>query len=267
MITPTAVESIRRKFESLGARIRIALPGRLRVDVVRDRKGETFELDIPGDAVSAEVAAACPRSRHLVLQVRTPNGTRRPEVSRYVCGFDERHWFVAAVHASAGGIDGALQQLKPSQIRAQETLLGLRPAEARRRRNIVSVRQGEWFFVPAPEVVDVRPCMTYDVPLPLRSRGSKPHRVQFVMDLGMSENLSLWRTSSGRTVVLRYSEYLALIRLDPGSEHRYQYLSGLSGTYAKGWVRHPDHRTLHLAGWHRFMRNTERSHSSVAFSD
>jgi hypothetical protein len=40
--------------------------------------------------------------------------------------------------------------------------------------------------------------------------------------------------------------------------------------YAKGTVRHPDHATVHLAGWHRVLMNTEqgaRAMRIVAFLD
>jgi hypothetical protein len=40
--------------------------------------------------------------------------------------------------------------------------------------------------------------------------------------------------------------------------------------YAKGTVRHPDHATVHLAGWHRVLMNTEqqaRAMRHVVFID
>jgi hypothetical protein len=40
--------------------------------------------------------------------------------------------------------------------------------------------------------------------------------------------------------------------------------------YAKGAVRHPDHATIRLAGWHRVLMNTERGARAmrhVAFID
>jgi hypothetical protein len=40
--------------------------------------------------------------------------------------------------------------------------------------------------------------------------------------------------------------------------------------YAKGAVRHPDHATIRLVGWHRVLMNTEqgaRAMRHVAFID
>ena len=43
-----------------------------------------------------------------------------------------------------------------------------------------------------------------------------------------------------------------------------------AGLYAKGSVRHPDHNTIVLHGWHRVLMNTEQSARAmrhVAFLD
>jgi hypothetical protein len=42
------------------------------------------------------------------------------------------------------------------------------------------------------------------------------------------------------------------------------------GVYVKGRIRHPDHATIFLNGWHRVLMNTERQSKAmknVAFLD
>jgi hypothetical protein len=43
-----------------------------------------------------------------------------------------------------------------------------------------------------------------------------------------------------------------------------------SGVYVRGRVSHPDHRTIHLNGWHQVVMNTETqapAMRNVAFLD
>ena len=72
------------------------------------------------------------------------------EKSRFLCGHDERHWFVAAIPETTpvSTVEDAKLALRPAVL-----LRG--PASARKRlnarRSVDSIRQGEWFFVPAPD--------------------------------------------------------------------------------------------------------------------
>ena len=150
-----------RQFDRIGARVRFVPPLRGFALDVRD---ECFEIARPPHVV-ARVVAAEPASRHLLLLAE--GGASR---DRFVCGHDERHWFVAAVPGAPATVAAALQALKPG-----------------------AVRQAEGFFVPAPEAC----------PDPWLVLRREPH------------------------------------------------------VYARGRVRHPDHATIRLDGWHRVFMNTE----------
>src|SRR5438874_10650679 len=74
--------------------------------------------------------------------------------SKFLCGHGERHWFVAAVPESARGVSGvveAMRALQPDGVR--DAVAQTRPKDPLRRKNAAYVRQGEWFFVPAPDLV------------------------------------------------------------------------------------------------------------------
>ena len=102
---------IKTKFAKLGARARIRpvvqnrwrlSSGRVVIDVQRDRHGEYFDIQAD-DAADVEVLDVQSKDRHLLLMVRQPN--QRPgspdTKAKFLCGHDERHWFVAGVPEKA----------------------------------------------------------------------------------------------------------------------------------------------------------------------
>ena len=111
-----------------------------------DRNGEFFEVArSPG--TNPEVA---------VLDVQAPTGTcsfwseRAARSRKFLCGHDERHWFVAAIPESApvGTVLQAKEALKPPDVRVAQAREGLGAKSRNRRKNTAYLRQGEWFFLP-----------------------------------------------------------------------------------------------------------------------
>src|SRR4051812_15315887 len=95
-------EILERHFAAMGAHLKIAeepwrgeptigLWGDYFVIGFRRGEGET----------SLEVIDVRPRDRHLLLLARVAG-----EKSKFLCGHDERHWFVAAVPEAARGVTG-----------------------------------------------------------------------------------------------------------------------------------------------------------------
>jgi hypothetical protein len=100
---------IHTQFGRIGARVDILPPprsGRVTVDIA----GDVFQL-AKERSVVARVLHAAPAARHLLLL--TDDGDRK---DRYVCGHDERHWFVAAVPGTPITVPEALEQLKPRAV-------------------------------------------------------------------------------------------------------------------------------------------------------
>jgi hypothetical protein len=113
-------------------------------------------------------------------------------------------------------------------------------------------------------------CALTDVTLVLfdepvsRGRG-KPHVVQFAYRRG-GEVVWVSRLKSGTTSDAQYR------RLTHRERRRGQWSSMVRDPelFAKGAIRHPDHATLILRGWHRVAMNTEqaaRAMRHVAFLD
>src|SRR5918994_5564498 len=99
-------EMLERRFATVGARLKVAegpWRGEPRIDIRTDARGEYFDLRFAGGdrGVDLEVVDVQPRDRHLLLLARVDG-----EKSKFLCGHDERHWFVAEVPEEAPGLTG-----------------------------------------------------------------------------------------------------------------------------------------------------------------
>jgi hypothetical protein len=257
-------ETLERRFAAIGARVKVAegpWRGEPRIDIRTDGRGEYFDLRFAGGerAVELEVVDVLPRDRHLLLLARVGE-----EKSKFLCGHDERHWFVAAVPEAARGVSGvttAKAALQPQAVR--EVIERTRPKDPFRRRNTAYVRQGEWFFVPATAIDPPDVFVLRDEPL-TRGRGTA-HVMQFAYRRGGDVVYVNGRHPTG----ISEARYL---RLTPKQRRSGGWARMVRDpeVYAKGAVRHPDHATIHLAGWHRVLMNTEqgaRAMRHVAFID
>ncbi len=252
----------------MGARVRFEAAranNPIRLDIEVDRNGEIFKIEaLPETEIM--VSAAAPKDRHLVLLARLPAGDRTEKPLKFLCGHDERHWFVAALPGGvAGTVSAARQALKPASIRGLETTVGMKASARLRRHNPVSVRQGEWFFIPSPDVRVDELLVLKNEPIS-RGAGSKPHRVQF---LYRETGETVW-VSRSSSQVLSEREYARLVKQNPKEKRKFQVSRRVTSVYAKGWVRHPDHATVILRDWHRVELNTEGRApgvSRVAFLD
>jgi len=244
---------IRRHFESIGARVRfrylkpeVLWWGRrdyhgLSIDIVRDGRGSCFEIALADDAPDLEVLQSRPRERHLLLFARDGN--------RFLCGHDERDWFVAAVPERVSTVRQARQALIPSSLR--EAANALPPSVTARRRNRLFRRQGEWFFVPVDRQFPAS-LIHRNEPIQ-RTPQSKPHVCEELYREG-GETVYVFGTT-----VLTQQEYRDRIDADPKfakRSHRTRIRN--PRIFARGAVRHPDHSTLHLATWHRVLLSGER---------
>jgi hypothetical protein len=101
-----STEVLERRFARIGARLKVEerpWTGEPRIDVRHDRQGEYFELRFEDGEreVDVEVVDARRDDRHLLLLIRDGD-----EKSKFLCGHDEPHWFVAAIPEDARGVSG-----------------------------------------------------------------------------------------------------------------------------------------------------------------
>ena len=186
-----------------------------------------------------------PRSHHLVLMVRDGS-----EKHKFLLGRDERHWFAAAVPGDAvRDVRTAIASLRPTEIEGRE-----------------AIRQGEWFFVPEPGVNDKDAVILRNEPLS-RGGGSKPHVCAQTMRRGGEAVMVCSRYPTGVGI----GEYQKLIARNPEArQFGWSRMVRDAEVYARGEVRHRDHKTIDLWCWHRVFMNRERfaKHApQIAFLD
>ena len=245
----TTTEYLCRHFSRMGARLKVQAPGvrqgeKVRIDVGRDRDGEFFDVRCH-DGIIPEILDVRPASRHLVLMVRDGD-----DKNKFLLGRDERHWFAAAVPGDGvHDVRTAIASLRPTEVEGRE-----------------AIRQGEWFFVPAPEVHEDARVIYRNEPLS-RGVGSKPH----ICEQMMRSSGTAVMVSSAYPTGLTEPEYNRLIDTDPNARRMsWRRMVRDAQVYARGDVRHRDHKTIHLDGWHRVYMNRERfaKHArQIAFLD
>ena len=264
------------KFEKMGARAKLApeLPAdRVRIDIRRDARGEYFEVACrPG--VTVDALDVRRRDRHLLLAARDTDAVGLPVGAgqRFLCGHDERAWFVAAVPEGrpASNVAQAMDALKPWAVQAALGRFGVRHADRNRRRTAAFVRQGEWFFVPGPRwFAPPRPeLVRRDEPL-VRTGGrpgGKPHVAEFAY----RENGELVYLNAQTQQAVSEPQYRRLVREKPGRAANFVQQRRNMTVMVRGRVRHPDHATIVLDGWHQVFMNTENRSQAmqyVAFVD
>src|ERR1041385_6203519 len=128
-----------KKFELMGARVQIShfQAGRFdserdRIDIKSDRNGEYFDIRIAEvDQVDYEVIDVRPDVRHLLLMARREFGK-----FKFLCGHDERHWFVCAVPGdSVSNVVNAMEALQPREVKRVVNRRVKRVKDRLRRRN------------------------------------------------------------------------------------------------------------------------------------
>src|SRR2546421_3504284 len=116
----------------------------LRIDILRDQSGEYFDIQrLSG--VRLDVADVRPEDRHLVLSARDVRGDQA--MSTFLCGHDERAWFVAAIpeEAKARTVQEAKDALKPQEVWTAIEEFQVPMEERDERHTEAFVRQGERF--------------------------------------------------------------------------------------------------------------------------
>jgi len=185
--------------------------------------------------------------------------------STFLCGHDEKAWFVAAIPETAGASDvqAAKDALKPAAVWEEIRRRGVPLSQRDSRRTAAFVRQGEWFFLPRPQLnVSRSRALRHE---PIRRGSGKPHVCQFLYRVNGQQVYVCDAYPNG----LDEREFWAMARRER-TLHCWTSMVRNAHVYAKGNIRHPDHKTVFLSYWHEVVPNTEteaRAMSQVAFLD
>jgi hypothetical protein len=234
---------------------------RIVLDVRRDKLGEYFEIrTAPGGNQEIVVLNVQPREKHLLLLSRQ-FGEQGQFLAKqkFLCGHDERHWFVAAIpeNEPVSNVVSAKMALKPEEVRKREGLLGISRKASFQRRNPAFIRQGEWFFVPTALKAD--PLLVLKNEPLSRGNGGKPHWAEECYRSGGDTVYVSARYPKGLTA----EEYK---KLSASERHQgFNIMKRDAAVYVRGKMSHPDHETVTLGGWHRVLMNTENRSRAMRF--
>jgi hypothetical protein len=278
-------EVIEKKFNEIGARVRVAtMPawgprGRswngkprlggvsepVRVDVQHDSRGEFFDVRHDRET-TVRVLDVRRDDRHLLSMASRPaQQSAGDDVSTFLCGRDERSWFVAAIpeDAHATSVQAAKDALKPEAVWDAIREYGVRPQDRDKRRTEAFVRQGEWFFIPRPKLL-VHASRVLEGE-PIRRGASKPHVCQYLYRTGGEMVHVSGKYPNGLTD----AQFFSLEKRERKSQ-RWTRMAREAHVFVRGSVRHPDHKTIVLAPWHEVVMNTEtraKAMEHMAFLD
>jgi hypothetical protein len=241
----------RRRGRGMGVIPGVAPEDAVRLNVLKDKEGTYFDIQA-GKNVELTVLDCRARDRHLLLMARDSQG----EKSKFLCGHDERDWFVAAIpeSSSASNVPTAMEALKPDVVVESQSKAQLKGKEKRKRKNKAYVRQGEWFFIPKPKLDVPADRILKDEPLQ-RGRG-KPHMAE-----------ELYRTGGDTVYVnatypngLTQKQFEKLNKESKGQLRKtggFRVMQRDPKAYVRGAIRHSDHKTIVLDCWHEVQMNTE----------
>ncbi len=262
-----------KKFDRIGARLKVVdrprrrfetSAGWLTLDIGTDRIGEFFQfMTQVGADPEVDVLDVQPVYRHLLLLVRGEDAK-----NKYLCGHDERHWFVAGIPETApvGTVRQAMEALQPREVRDAVARRCVSSKSRNRRKNAAFIRQGEWFFLPVGSMTIDESLVLRNEPLS-RGNGGKPHWVDFCYRTGGEIVYVCNRHPSG-VMEVQYRKILS--GNSKAKNWGWRTMRRNPGVFVRGRVRHPDHATITLQGWHQVVMNTEnesRAMRNIAFLD
>ncbi|GAB4461077.1 MAG: hypothetical protein OHK0029_25860 [Armatimonadaceae bacterium] len=271
------VVSLQRQFERIGAELKVetvepveprwklsrvqqmALNSGYALDIVEQKRTESYQLVVRAEELprlEAVTMDSQPKQRHLLLMMRTVDEDGEPvgDPSRFLCGHDERHWFIATPRGNVSNVAQAMESLKPIGLVTRQRRVGVRRKHWNRRKNAAFLRQGEWFFLPEPNYQPpAQVAILHNEPLQ-RGFGSKPHTIEYLVRDG-GEQVWVCRNYPHGISELRYRN---LINSKPKLKALdWQPMRRNPRVMARGKVRHADHATIELPFWHEVQINRE----------
>jgi hypothetical protein len=269
------LEMLTRHFGQIGADLQVQiLPTRTGrfgtfspeydLDVRETGRDEQFLLRVREDLQETlEITAVNvqPDLRHLLLLVNDARSPRNKE--KFLCGHDERHWFVAHVAPASTTVLNAMESLKPAAARFAQRQKQVRMKDRNKRHNDGFIRQGEWFFIPRPNFQTPKDGLLF-VSEPLQRPGSKPHIVSEIYRIGGEK---VYVNNQHRRGITE-AHYLRLIGQKPHlANANWRIMRRNPRVFARGKVRHPDHATITLPFWHEVLMNGEVPSPNIVFLD
>ena len=271
MFMDTAV--VEKKFSQMGARVKFSEPtwGRpqpFRIDIGRDKEGSFFDIQVQKE-VELMVLDVQKKDKHLLLLTKDHSAKTfrgfpaEPTKGRFLCGFDERHWFTCAVPEGSTVLE-AKQALKPQVLRQIEAQEGLKASRAHKRHRKLESgrkihRQGEFMFIPEPDYQPPKGSLVIihrHEPMSRGWRGAgNSHTAEYLYRSG-GESVYVSRHAPNGFTEKQYQDW---VKTHPDERYvNWERRVRNPRVLVKGKITHKEHRTLDLGEvWHRVTLNTE----------
>jgi hypothetical protein len=266
---------IKKKFQEIGSDVifsepsafmasRMATP--ITIDVVNRKGKEIYNITKnPNEHFDVKILDVQKKDRHLLLMTSQPvlnsKGTLQfLQKNRVLCGHDERHFFSAGVRDAVSTVQQAKESLLPPEFKEAHRKKG-KKKNLTKRSNETGKRQGEWLFIKSEWEPSEKEHIHMNEPI---SRGgrSKPHICQELVNRG-GETVYVDNHVAPNGV--SYNEMLKLQKKHPRAN--FQQRTANATVYVQGTVRHPDHSTIKLIGWHKVIMNREEVSGPSVFLD
>ncbi len=258
-------ELLEEKFRRMGARVKVHAGAvqRVAIDIGHDRRGEFFDVTV-APKVAVDAIDVRPRQQHLLLAAYDEDRLGLPigKGQRFLCGHDERAWFVAAVPEGrpASNVPMAMDALKPWLVQRAEARAELPFHKRHRRHNAAWIRQGEWFFIPVPRGAWINTTNVIRNE-PLRRGNGKPHLAEFCIREGGEVVYVNQKTGQA----LSLNTYNTMLRQRPEIAGTFLQQRRNMSVLVRGRISHADHKTIVLNGWHQVVMNTETQSLAMRF--
>jgi len=257
--------NLSKAFASIGTRVCIDRVRNARsplgISVSKDKKGEYFSIRVDQTYTHIpfciHIAETNKKLKQMVIAISYTIGEFKAlfTTQHFLIGKDECHLFVAGLNNGIS-VKKAFTELRPGSISATLSATGVKEKNWYKRKNKTFIRQGEWFFIPAALPPISMPVVHKKEPIS-RNAG-KPHIVDELMRVG------------GEVVYVKNSQVI--------TKETYEHLSHRdrlrtrqrvrgARVFVRGYVRHPDHKTIFLDGWHEVHLNREVSLQGNEFVD
>jgi hypothetical protein len=261
-----------KKFEEIGAKVQI---NELTERPMRPRERNNFSIDIrngvfllsKSENTELQILDIDKKGRHLLLLAKIKDENlpetlrnQNAQKQRYLCGHDERDWFTCGIPNVVKTIFEAKEELKPKELRNLESNGAVKTKNKQKRhRKVKGIgkvhRQGEFMFIPTVWSPGKDAIVFKNEPM---SQNGRPHVAGEVVRFG------------GRIVyvrgnnILEEDQFKTLQKTRPNEAKLYRVQSAEPTVYARGTIRHPDHKTLDLGEiWHKVLVNTEKQATFV----
>ena len=142
--------------------------------------------------------------------------------------------------APVGTVRAAKEALKPPEVQTAQARAGRWTRARNRRKSAAYRRQGEWFFLPAPDLEVDSKFILRDEPI-VRGNGSKPHWAEYGYRMGGQVVYVCPRHPNG----VGETQYRQLLKNQPGAKSwGWRIMVRDAQLYVRGRIRHADHKTI-----------------------